>query len=196
MNTSDNTTRDTTVTPVWVDEDYDRDYASNGRSRYGAYLAMHSREFTDAEVDAPTADPLLFAAAAFTIACAPIMAPGYVRRHPRIHGLSWCWDEEQRVAFEVGVAAPLPAGIARVIAGRGWAGWQWHRGAWWEPDTNDRPGAYTVVTVRVPLPAHLLPTPAYTRDGVPELDTARRAVRAVCRQLNDHLAAILTAAGA
>lgn len=180
----------------WVDADYDREYASDGRSRYGAYLAMHTREFIDVGCEQPTDDPRLFAAAAFTIACAPIMAPGYVRRHPRVHGLSWCWDEEDRMAFEVGVVAPLPDPIARVIAGRGWAGWQRHRGAWWEPDANDRPGACTLVTVRVPLPPDPLPVPAYTRDEVPELDTARRAVRAVCRQLNGHLDAILTAAGA
>jgi hypothetical protein len=183
------------VTAFWVEEDYDREYASDGRSRYGAYLAMHTREFTDTDVDAPTADPRLFAAAAFTIACAPIMAPGYVRRHPRVHGLSWCWDDEQRVAFEVGLVAPLPEPIAKLLSGRGWDGWQRYRQTWWEPDANDRPGAYTVVTVRVPLPAELVPTPAYTRAGLPELHTARHAVRAVCRQLYGHLDSIITAAG-
>lgn len=64
------------------DEGYDQDLASDGVSRYGAYLAHHRRQFAcDGE---PTTDAGEFAAAAWRIAQPPIMVPAYVSIHGRV----------------------------------------------------------------------------------------------------------------
>lgn len=175
-----------------VDEDYDVNHASDRHSRYGSYLYSRSHLFH--EDGEPITDAGEFAAVAFTIACAPVMSPGYVREHPRVRHVSRCWDDDHRLAFEVQVVAPLPAPIAEAIRSKGWADWQrqWGSEWWFEPYDNNRPGAYTVVTVRVPLAPDSLPMPAYTA-GAPDLDAARTAVRAVCGQLNTHLTPILAA---
>jgi hypothetical protein len=176
-----------------VDEDYDTRAASNGHSRYGSYL--YSRAHLFCEDGEPTTDPQLFAATAFTIACAPVMSPGYVHQHPRIRHMSWCWDDEDRAAFTIQLAAPLPAPIAEHLRGKDWAGWgrEWRSDCWFEPYDNDRPAAYTVVTVRIPIGVDTLPDTAYTPDGTPTVTAAKPAVRAVCDQLTAHLAGILTA---
>jgi len=70
----------------WIDHDHDRNNASDGVSRYGAYLRDHAHLF-DPWQEAPgevTRDPVEFAIAAFQVATGPIMAPGFVRRHGRV----------------------------------------------------------------------------------------------------------------
>ena len=65
----------------WVDADWDYTNASDGISRYGAYLRGHAEEFQSwhgEDLDGITTDPGEFAAAAFRVACGPIMSPGYV----------------------------------------------------------------------------------------------------------------------
>lgn len=179
----------------WIDHDYDRDYAGDGVSRYGAYLYSRAHQFR--EDGEPITDPVTFATTAFTIASSPIMAPGYVHRHPRIRHVSWCWDDDYRAAFEVQLVAPLPDPIAAVLRrdSHTWADWHrpWHGEAWFEPYDNDRPGAFTVVTVRVPINPAALPAPAYDAAGTPDRATAQAAVAAVCTQLNTTLADILAA---
>lgn len=181
--------------PFWIDHAYDVDHAGDRRSRYGAYLYSRARQFHDD--GEPTDDPVEFAALAFTIGSSPVMAPGYVRNHPRVRHVSWCWDDDYRAAFEVQIVAPLPDPIAAAIRrdGRTWADWhrEWHGEAWCEPYDNDRPGAFTVVTVRVPIDPAALPAPLYGPTGVPDLATAQAAVAAVCAQLNADLAGILAA---
>jgi hypothetical protein len=179
-------------TAFWVDEVYDREYASDRGARYGAYLRDRHHRFHDGGT--PTSDPREFAALAFTIASGPIMSPGYVHRHPRIHQVSWGRDDEDRYAFDLDLATPLPAVIEQAVRGQGWAGWDrdWHGDAWWTPYRNDRPAAWTTCTVRIPLPADVLPAPAY-RDGHVHVTTAKAAVAAVCAHLNQDLAGILTA---
>jgi hypothetical protein len=63
----------------WVDHDYDRENASDGVSRYGAYV--RDRDFdpwTDQD------QHVELAVFAWQVATTPVMSPGYVRRHPRI----------------------------------------------------------------------------------------------------------------
>lgn len=63
----------------WIDHDYDREHASDGVSRYGAYLR-------DARFEAWTDDDqrVELAEFAWERATGPVMSPGYVRYHPRI----------------------------------------------------------------------------------------------------------------
>src|SRR6266516_4820758 len=81
----------TTSLICWVDAAWDREFASDGVSRYGAYLRGHTAAFAplwdeppDPDWGAITADPGEFAAAAFQVATGPVMSPGYVRWHPRV----------------------------------------------------------------------------------------------------------------
>jgi hypothetical protein len=123
----------------------------------------------------------------------PIMAPGYVRTHPRVLGTETSWDDNHRVAVTVQVAAPLPAALLRAIDGWRWRGWEqvgYTETRWVQPYDNDRPAAFTTVALRIPLVAAALPTPRY-RAGVPETGTAKRAVHAICDLLNDPLRPVL-----
>src|SRR6266498_6098900 len=63
----------------WVDRDYDRENASDGLSRYGAYLRDASFEpWTDHD------QAVEWAVFAWRRATGPVMSPGYVRYHPRV----------------------------------------------------------------------------------------------------------------
>jgi hypothetical protein len=174
-----------------VDETYDRDYSSDGRSRFGAYLRERSHMFRDG--DGLMTESGAFALSAWRIAQSPIMAPGYVRTHPRVLSTEAYRDDDHRVAITVQVAAPLPAALVRAIDGWRWRGWErvgFTETRWVEPYDNDRPAAFTTVALRVPLAAAALPAPRY-RAGVPETATAKRAVRAICDLLNDHVRPVL-----
>jgi hypothetical protein len=70
----------------WINEEYDRDQASDGVSRFGAYVrkATALAECWDGTWDGPGTRQVQFAAAAWATATAPVMAPGYVRYRPRV----------------------------------------------------------------------------------------------------------------
>ena len=67
------------ATAFWVDRDYDREHASDGISRYGAYLRDATFEpWTDSD------QAVEWAVFAWRRATGPVMSPGYVRYHPRV----------------------------------------------------------------------------------------------------------------
>jgi hypothetical protein len=172
-------------------EAYDRDRASDGRSRFGVYLRQHARYFDDE--DGPTADRAQFAAAAFTVARVPIMSPPYVGTHPRVVLAEPVWDTDGRCGVLVGFAVPISERIADRLpvdtAG-------WHRdgddGPYYASERLDRTAAYGQLVVRVPFPVELLPAPAYTDTSMPDVDTAKRAVRTICNHTNSLLAHLVT----
>lgn len=180
--------------PFTIDDRYDRN--SDGTSRFAAYLAGRAQWFSDlTDTGVPTSDVTRFAEYAFRIALAPIMAPGYVHTHPRIRDVLADRDEDGRLAIAVSLAAPLPGPVAAAIAGRGWRDWDrdWHTGQWSVPERNDRPAAYTLVTIRVPIIPDPLPTPDYDPTGTPRVGAAKAAVQQVCRQLNHALGDVFAA---
>ncbi|MEU0521959.1 hypothetical protein [Streptosporangium sp. NPDC006007] len=71
----------TTGTAYRIDHDTDSDRASDGISRYSAYVRQNAGKFSWAFEER---DAVEFAAVAFEIASSPIMSPGYVLDHPRI----------------------------------------------------------------------------------------------------------------
>jgi hypothetical protein len=176
-----------------VDETYDRDFSCDGRSRFGAYLRQRAGMFDYGE--GLTTDRCSFAVSAWQIAQSPIMAPGYVRIHPRVLRTDACWDDDRRVAIAIQVAAPLPGALVRVIDGGRWRGWEqvgFTETRWVEPYDNDRPAAFTTVTMRISLAAAALPTPRY-RTGAADTATAKRAVRALCDLFNAQIRPVLVA---
>lgn len=168
------------------DEDYDIRYASDGVSRYGAYLSRNADLF-DHDGDLTT-DAARFAAAAWRIAHPPTMCPGYVSHHGRVQDTSTRWDDEGRLAVTVELAV---SASPEVTAFGSWRHWSCDdHGRWTEPTDLVAPIAVTVVRVAIPLAGVRLPQPRYHR-RCPDTTTAKRAVQAFCVLLNHELAAIV-----
>lgn len=181
----------------WPDEDYDREHACDGLSRFGAYLhSRHAGLFRHG--GELVTDRLRFAAAAWEIASAPIMAPPYVRSHPRVLFTVPEWDDEQRLAMAVGLAGPAPAGAGELR--ERWHGWsiQHDPDQWVAPFDCDRLVVLSRVEVRVPIGRRVaaagLPLPRYA-DGAVVTAVAKEAVVALCGVLNGNLAGLLAAWG-
>lgn len=169
------------------DEDYDTNYASDGVSRYGAYLAQCADLFrVDAEL---TTDAGRFAAAAWRVAQPPTMLPGYIRHHGRVQDTVMKWDDDGRLAVRVELAASAAPEIVGLR-------YPWRRwtcddfGRWWEPDDFADPIAVTLLRVAVPLTGMRLPEPRY-QGRWPDASTAKRAVQAICARLNAELASVV-----
>lgn len=176
-----------------TDDRYDRQLASDGLSRYSAYLASHRHMFVpDPPGGSPTSDPVEFTIAAWSIATAPIMWPGYVSCHPRIQDATIHWDDDQRAALAVKIAVPAPPIVNRLSTR--WAGWVREESPlrWRDPHDNDGLTVLSTVTIRVPLVPERLPVPRYNA-GTPDSTSAKLAVGAVCRGVNAELDELLTA---
>lgn len=173
-----------------LDDRFDRDHASDFESRYGAYLRQNAASFLNLD-DEPTDCPLEFAGAAWQIAQSPIMAPGYITTHPRILSAAPTWDDEHRLAIHIELATDLPAGLDRVLS---WRGWQRNGpGGWHAPAEFDRPAAFTVLQLFIPMAVTGLPQPSYRVNGVvrgefgnvvPDVEAAKDAVRVIADRLN------------
>ncbi len=177
-----------------INERADRELASDGISRYGAYLTQHRQVFYCNGVDdLPTDDAVEYALSAWQVAVRPIMAPGYVSWHPRIQATSTNWNDDRRAALAIEIAVPAPSSVsaALTIPWREWDFDSWNE-LWSEPWDNDRLTVLTTLTVRVPLTPSSLPTPMYHR-GVPSTEAAKRAVAAMCTTLNTELDRMLDA---
>jgi hypothetical protein len=186
---------------AWVNRGYDRDRASNGRSRYESYLLDRAESFADLDPDDPdfaAGDRLRFACQAWAIANGPIMSPGLVETHPRILGVQAApdtWDM-RHLLLEVTLVSPQPAVFADL---RGWRGWEHDCFFGWRAPEDRRsygsestPArlALTTVELTFPMPADQLPTP---RSGQPNLADALAAVGAIVAMLNTELRPVLWA---
>jgi len=112
------------MTAFWVDHDYDRDSASDGVSRYRAYL----RQYRDDIDEALSEDgPARFAVEAWRVANSPIMAPGYVRSHPRILSARVAFNAwDGTLTGRISLVTPWPSilqGAREWRAGARWFDW-------------------------------------------------------------------------
>jgi hypothetical protein len=181
----------------WIEADYDRANASDGQSRYGAYVRDHARLF-DPWQDGPdgvTTDPVEFAIAAFRVATGPIMSPGLVRWHPRVcaYGVDRN-DYDGRLVVSVTLATPAPLRLP------GWAWRGWDRDVvgdrFLEPEDRG-PVALARLELRWPLAVDQLHRPAGPRvPGRPNLVDATAAVAVVVGSANDTAGPVLAALGA
>ncbi|MFI0412438.1 hypothetical protein [Actinomadura sp. 3N508] len=193
-----NSHSDTSAAPFWVDEDYDRQYASDGVSRYGAYvrdrLGSSFAECWDGTWDEPSTQRAEFAAAAWRTATGPVMAPGYVRHHPRVLATQVersHWDGSLIAA--VSLVAPWPTELARS------SGWQ--RSLSWrdwpaelhgecydfvhptERDVTESAFLQASLALTFPVPLERLPAaPSGPRRDV--VSAARQAVQVLAAELN------------
>lgn len=177
-----------------INDAYDRANASNGRSRYEAYLGHNANLFRSAWSDTPSPveDPAEFAAHAWTVATGPIMSPGFVELRPDLHNIHLRRSEADGSLF-ADITVPLHHDQ---IGGRGrfpydWQDWQIEHDFgnvdydnWVEPDSLKRPAVLASATVRVPGGTWTdLPTPtAY--EGPALFDEARQAVSVLVTCIN------------
>jgi hypothetical protein len=176
----------------WVDPDSDRTSASDGQSRYGAYLRDHARLF-DPFQDAPdgvTRDPVEFAMAAVRVATGPIMSPGFVRWHPRVCGHDTEQSDDGLLVVSVTLAAPAPVRLP----GWAWRGWErGYRDRFLEPQDRG-PVALTRLELRWPLGSEQLHRPTRPRvPGRPNLVDATSAVALVVGSVNHTAGPVLAA---
>ena len=197
------------MTPAfWIDYGYDADHASDGASRYGAYVRMAAdtvfAECWDGTWDSPAHRAARFAAAAWQTATGPVMAPGYIRMHPRVLSARTevnGWDGSLTGA--VTLAAPWPAPLARSGDWRGGQRWQdWplqHTlggpAFYREPGEDELTrGRYLLAKARLlfPLAAGALPAaPDGPRDALEA--KARTAAEALVSAMNTAVAPVLDA---
>jgi hypothetical protein len=177
----------------WIDLDDDRTSASDGQSRYGAYVRDHARLF-DPWQDAPdgvTRDRVEFAMAAVRVATGPIMGPGFVRWHPRVCGYGTEPSEDGgRLVVSVTLAAPAPVRLP----GWAWRGWErGYRDRFLEPEDRG-PVALTRLELRWPLTCDQLHQPTRPRvSGRPNLVDATSAVAVVVESVNHTAGPVLAA---
>jgi hypothetical protein len=176
----------------WVDLAWDRANASDRVSRYGAYLRNHTELF-DPWREAPngiTQDPGEFAAAAFRVACGPIMSPGYVRWHPRVldHSVGYGEDPDpDRLVCTITLATSLPMWL-----GSPWWSWTTYLGRDWSEPDEARHTALASLRLRWPIPVATLPRPRPpARPGELNLADARASVRVLVAEINRNAGPVL-----
>lgn len=180
----------------WIDYDYDRENASDGISRFGAYVRQSSvmTESWDGTWDEPQVRQARFAEAAWATATTPVMSPGFVRRHPRVISAAVqinTWDAT--LAGSVQLVTPWP----HVLVGS----CDWRRDVWWqdwpmetlggmrwrEPDEQELTGhAYLMASAWLVFPLHVpagLPSAPSGPDDCVEI-AAREAVATLVGTMN------------
>jgi hypothetical protein len=196
-----------TTSAFWIDYGYDADHASDGISRYGSNVRQATRLFAecwDGTWDDTRTRAAGFAAAAWQTGTGPVMAPGYIRMHPRVLAARVevnTWDGSLFGAVEL--AAPWPAPLARAR--------DWQCGQWWqtwpvehtlggpeyyrEPDDRDLTrGPYLLARARLlfPLPADGMPAALGGPDDALE-GKARTAAEALVAAMNGAVTPVLGA---
>jgi hypothetical protein len=188
----------------WADEEYDRDQASDGISRYGAYVQRSPavRECWDGTWDDPQTRRARFAEAAWATATSPVMSPGYIRSHARVlrgRAVFNAWDAT--LAGVVDLVAPWPRPLAASRAWQGDGSWwrDWPAGSLGGREFYREPGEdetaryrYLMATARLvfPLAAAGLPA-APSGPGDDLTGTAREAVRVLVAAMNSAVAPVI-----
>jgi len=186
----------------WVDTDYDREYASNGHSRYAAYLRDAAFEpWTDNDRSVE------WSVFAWRRATGPVMSPGYVRYHPRVLGaqlarsgwnvgliaivsLACSWPDQLKTML----IKPLPLGGRAAY----WQDWptEYLGGdtRYYEPGEADlaaRPYVLTTLSLQFTVPSAALPEPP--ADTTAQLGAAQHALAVLVRELNRIVGPVLSA---
>ncbi|MFF7795573.1 hypothetical protein [Streptomyces sp. NPDC007991] len=181
---------------VYVDDQYDQEYADDRISRYGAYLRQRPDEFRDGWSDepAPIETPEEFAVHAWRVATPPVMAPGYVRVRPDLRRVTLHRDEDDGSLY-----AEIHIPLRHHHIGSGpkrfpyaWQDWDTETAlagdrylTHLEPRTIRQTAVLTSTVVRVSGREwpHLITPTAY--EGRTLLDEARQAVFTVAQHIND-----------
>lgn len=168
---------------VTVDDAYDRDYASDGISRFGAYVRQRAHLLVD---DWEPLSPVTFAVTVWTIASGPMMSPGYVRTRSSIRGVN-CrhGDEPGLLIAEVAVALPWPSDLRQSDDLRGWSSTRTPDGY----EDERHPALLVDGRIRIPISEEELPRPS--RFAGLDVGVAKRAVAVVCERVNQQAGPVL-----
>lgn len=189
-------------TAFWIDRDYDHEQASDGISRYGAYLRDATFEpWTDND------QAVEWAAVAWRCATGPVMSPGYVRSHPRVLAARLersSWDGS--LIAGVDLVSSWPEQL-KTLARRlklddretYWQDWPTeYRGgetiSYYEPSETDiaaRPYLLASVSLQFTVTSAALPEPPVTSAAL--LSAGQQAVAVVVAELNRIVGAALSA---
>ena len=176
----------------WIDEDFDREHAPDGASRYGAEVWGRASEFAESWGDI---SPVTFAATAWRLATE--LRPGCVRWHRRIVAavcLRSPWDGS--LTCEVRLVSPWPAELTwtrQWYRDRGWRDWPQLFGQYVPPSERDlirSPHLRASLLVQAPVRLDDLP-PAPAGPGDELSRRAQLAVAVVVRELNDLISPML-----
>ncbi len=191
-----------TPTAFWVDRDYDRELASDGVSRYGAYLCDATFEpWTDHD------RAVEWAVFAWHRATGPVMSPGYVRYHPkvltaRLERSGWDGGLVAAVSLVSSWPEQLTTAPARAVRLRErdayWQDWpaEYHREtvSYCEPSEADvaaRPYLLATLSLQFTVPSATLPEPPATPAAL--LSAGQQAVGLVVAELNRIVGPVLSA---
>ncbi|MFE7560077.1 hypothetical protein [Kitasatospora sp. NPDC057500] len=179
-----------------VDDIRDREQASDGHSRYGAYIAQHADDFHD---EGQPLHPVDFAAVSWSVATFPVMSPGYVNVRPDVYPLTVHRDHDGGAVLSAKVGlhhhhlTHRPAGRPRPL--------DWERDPWsrptdpWPvlvaPEHTDRPAVLLAATLLVPIPDHILIQPTAARPGRTLPREAKQIVTALAAHANSALAPLV-----
>jgi hypothetical protein len=173
---------------LWIDHEHDRTSASDGVSRYGAYLRQRAAWFRDLDT------PAQFAATAWRVATSPVMTPGLVRVRPDLGGVTLGFDEAGEGILRVTVRVPLTHRRLRGANDRlGYPVADWHIERTWDPDgvryeepRASRNHAAVLVTAAVIIPINTAHLPHLDIEDCDPVDhtAATRAVLELVTQIN------------
>jgi hypothetical protein len=186
----------------WIDRAYDREYASDGISRYGAYLRDATFEpWTDND---QAVEWVVFA---WRRATGPVMSPGYVRYHPRVLSAQlersgWDGNLVAGVTFVSSWPQQFNTALARSVKlddkDAYWQDWPTEsRGGssyYYEPTEADlaaRPYLLTTLSLQFTVPSPALPQPPATPTA--QLMAGQHAVATVVAELNRIVGPVLAA---
>jgi hypothetical protein len=190
-------------TAFCVDRDYDREKASDGISRYGAYLRDAAFEpWTDHD------QAVEWAVFAWRRATGPVMSPGHVRYHPRVLAARLersGWDGSLAAGVDLvsswqkQFAASLARGLRLGDRDAYWQDWPtgYHGGettSYHEPSEADvaaRPYLLATLNLRFTVPSAALPQPPATAAAL--LSAGQQAVDVVVAELNRIVGPVLGA---
>jgi hypothetical protein len=186
----------------WVDQDYDRAHASDGISRYGAYLRDAGFEpWTDHD------RAVEWAAFAWRRATGPVMSPGYVRYHPRVLAAQLersGWDGSLAAGVTLvsswpeELKTPLVRGLKLGGRDASWQDWpieclggtvRYHEPS--EADVAARPYLLATVSLQFTVPSAGLPEPPVSSAVL--LSAGQQAVAVVVAELNRIVGPVLAA---
>lgn len=187
----------------WIDYEYDADHANRANgSRYFDYITDKAGAFEDCW-DWEEVPKARFAATAWRIATGPIMAPGYVRIHPRILGVDLersDWDGSLLACVDL--ITPPPHALQ---SSSEWGGGKWWRSwpseslssreAYYYPSGEDLakdPYILPSVSLRFLIPDDRVLAPPADHPSLPELQhAAQHCVKALVDELNASITPVI-----
>ena len=157
---------------ILTDDAYDQARASDGLSRFGAYLAMRLPAIVHDDPDV-LRDPVRWASFAWATAATPVMSPGYVEWADPIEDIQVGWDDGL-------IAAEIVIRTACSVALPGWQSWECDLSGYLVEPWHGNRIALSRTTLKATLQDLALPEPpTAVGDRVETVRAAKGAVRAV-----------------